>query len=55
MAAKFTTRILKVLIGWLRHTLIIPFVYQFANKVVTVSKAIRSGTDSTLQRSLEQN
>ena len=28
-------------IGWVRHTLIIPLVYRLANKVVTVSKAIK--------------
>ena len=29
------------IIGWLRHMLIIPFVYRLANKIVTVSKAIQ--------------
>jgi glycosyltransferase involved in cell wall biosynthesis len=29
------------LVGWLRHHLIIPFIYRFAHKVVTVSKAIK--------------
>jgi glycosyltransferase involved in cell wall biosynthesis len=29
------------IIGWLRHTIIIPFIYQYADKVVTVSKAIQ--------------
>ncbi len=29
------------LIGWLRHNLIIPFIYRFSNKVVTVSQAIK--------------